>query len=244
MAELSASYFDDWYSASLASPHDGRSSRFLQLPEGVCSNSSLPGPGLDDVVRELESISGGHVVDLGCGRGHLSVEIARRVGCRVTGIDFSRIAIEAARRRGASAAVDAAFQVADMRSTGLPDHCADAVVSIDAMYFPRPLSAVTAECGRLLRGGGRLIATGWEPVDREPRLPAALQAAGFINVRVHDRPAWSAIERERWIGLLEVSNSTGDPSLAADQTEATSVLAEFDQRRRVMVTAVTVPRSL
>ncbi|WP_162146198.1 class I SAM-dependent methyltransferase [Amycolatopsis vancoresmycina] len=39
------------------------------------------------------------LVNLACGRGGYGLEIARRRGCRVVGIDFSEVAIEQARRR-------------------------------------------------------------------------------------------------------------------------------------------------
>ncbi|WP_410628466.1 SAM-dependent methyltransferase [Amycolatopsis sp. cmx-8-4] len=47
----------------------------------------------------LDLRAGRVLVDLACGRGGYGLEIARRSGCRVVGIDFSRVAIEHARRR-------------------------------------------------------------------------------------------------------------------------------------------------
>ncbi len=42
---------------------------------------------------------GDAVLDLACGRGGYGMEIARRTGARLIGIDFSTAALEAARSR-------------------------------------------------------------------------------------------------------------------------------------------------
>jgi SAM-dependent methyltransferase len=237
MPELSADYFDNWYSAALASAHDGEVSCFLGLPDGVRSNSSLPGRGLDEIARLLQ-LSGSHdVIDLGCGRGQLRLELVRRTGCDITGVDFSSVAITAAREQLADCSANARFVVGDMTQIGLATDCADVVVSIDALYFPRPLSAVTEECRRLLRPEGQLIASGWEPTGREPRMRTALESAGFADIAIEDRPEWAAIERYRWLRLLEIDNADDDLALAADQAEAGKVLSEWQERRRVLVTA-------
>lgn len=57
------------------------------------------------------------VADLGCGKGAVAVEVASRIGCRVTGIDAFAPFIDAARRLSERRGVDdrCRFMVADVR---------------------------------------------------------------------------------------------------------------------------------
>ena len=58
---------------------------------------------VDFIVDELDLKSGDRVLDVGCGAGRHSVELARR-GCQVTGIDISTGMLDEARK--AAAAID------------------------------------------------------------------------------------------------------------------------------------------
>jgi SAM-dependent methyltransferase len=60
---------------------------------------------------------GRRVIDVGCGTGELTIELARR-GCDATGIDISPVAIEIARSKARSAGLAVSFQVGD--ATRLP----------------------------------------------------------------------------------------------------------------------------
>ena len=243
VTQLSAQYFDEWYAASIASRHDADVARLLLLPEGVVTNSSLCGPGFDEVVRRLDVHQGELVADLGCGRGQFGIELRRRSGCRVAGVDFSAVAIRAARSHAEAHGhirPDVDFAVGELIATGLADGCADAVMSIDALFFGKPLSAVAEESKRVLRPGGRLVATGWEPADdsdtKRPRIGRALTDSGFRDVQVEQRRDWYEIEHQRWRAVAAMDDD-GDAMLRSDQREAESVLAMWDERRRILVTA-------
>src|SRR5262249_31607601 len=73
----------------------------------------------DFLERQLKMPRGGRILDVPCGMGRHSVEMAKR-GYRVTGVDLSRECIEDARKSGAAARVDVAWRQADMRD--LPWH--------------------------------------------------------------------------------------------------------------------------
>ena len=83
---------------------------------------------LDTVLRATGAMPGSRVLDMACGRGRHSIELASR-GFEVTGIDLSPNAIETALAAAAVKELDVDFRVADMR-----DHvcsgCFDLVVNL------------------------------------------------------------------------------------------------------------------
>lgn len=93
---------------------------------------------------------GERVLDLGCGDGHLTLELARR-GCRVLGVDSSRPQIDMARRLGLEAVV------LDARSLGFRS-CFDAVFSNAALHWVKDPEAAIAGVRNALRPGGRFVA--------------------------------------------------------------------------------------
>ena len=64
-----------------------------------------------------EGLSGGRVLEVGCGSGRVAVPLARR-GYRVVGIDVFPLFVERARERARSEGVDAEFLVVDARRMG------------------------------------------------------------------------------------------------------------------------------
>jgi SAM-dependent methyltransferase len=102
---------------------------------------------------------GARVLDVGCGRGRHSIELARR-GYHATGIDLSEASIEEAREAAAEADVDVTFDVGDMREPYC-DGCMDGVVNLfttfgyfqDDAESERAIRAMTTA----LRPGGWLV---------------------------------------------------------------------------------------
>jgi len=105
-----------------------------------------------EVVELLSPRTGERVLDVGCGTGHLTAEIAAR-GAEVTGIDASAEMIAEARRHHPGLA----FEVADAASYRT-DRPFDAVFSSAALHWMKPPEAVAAAIGGALRPGGRLVA--------------------------------------------------------------------------------------
>jgi methyl halide transferase len=75
-------------------------------------DSGVPSAELIAVLNEAK-IAPGTAVEMGCGTGTNSVHLAER-GFTVTGLDFSPLALEQARRKAQRAAVDVAFLQADL----------------------------------------------------------------------------------------------------------------------------------
>lgn len=239
--------FDRWYADRVESPvADELVRRMLALPPDLQSTSLLSGPGLDEVVAILDLRPGQVLLDLACGRGGYGLEIVRRTGCRLIGVDFSAVAIDQAEDRAADLAIPADFQVGQLTGIGLPDAGADAVLIVDAFQFADPKPDALRECLRVLRPGGRLVITTWEPVDpaderlplrmRQVDLARQLPEAGFADVEVTSKPEWREIEQRFWQESLTV-DAGADPAMQSMQEEARRVLEAFDRRRRVLARA-------
>jgi SAM-dependent methyltransferase len=219
--------------------------RVLGLPAGLRSTSVLGGAGLDEVVEILDLSPGQVLLDLACGRGGYGREIARRTGCRLAGVDFSAVAIAQARDSGGD------FRVGTMSATGLDATSVDAVLVVDAYQFAEPKLDALRECLRVLRPGGRLVITTWEPADAtDERLPvrlrqidlaAQLPAAGFVDAEVVGTPEWRALENTFWQESLAL-DAGDDLAVRSMPEEARRVPAVFHGRRRVLATVTAPPR--
>lgn len=245
---VDAEYFDNWYAdIERSSAREALFTSFLDLPPEVGPSNLVPRAGLDELVGVLELDTDGLLVDLACGRGGPGMYVARAAGSRLRGVDFSAEAVrQATSRRGLFGLSErASFVVGDLTATGLPSGEADAVLCVDAVQFaPDPTDAIT-EMLRLLRPGGRVALTCWEPIEPgDPELPVrlrdldlatALTAGGFTDVVVEKRPAWREVERQLWEHVAAMP-SDGDPAIASMQAEASRTLPTFDRFRRVLAT--------
>ncbi|WP_433040303.1 class I SAM-dependent methyltransferase [Dactylosporangium sp. CS-033363] len=244
MSALDAAYFDQWYADMATSPaRDAILSRTLDVPSSYGLPGVLTGPALDELSAALGLPADGLLLDIACGRGGYGIELARRAGSRLIGVDFSAVALSSAVPLAASRLPGrASFQVGTLDATGLDSGIADGLMCIDAVQFAAPPLAGLAEFRRLLKPGGRLVVTCWEGSSAD--VPARIQAvdlardlplAGFVDVLVEDRPGWRAAERSLWEEALAAPPS--DPAIVALQDEARSSLATFDVMHRVFATA-------
>ena len=122
---LDASYFDQWYADMESSPdRDAIVTRALGPARRSSSSTSLlTWAGIAEVTEALRLPPGGLLVDAACGRGGYGIEIARRTGARLLGVDFSAVALEQARRSSARRlpAAGPQFQAGTLTATGLAD---------------------------------------------------------------------------------------------------------------------------
>ena len=104
------------------------------------------------VVELLAPKPGERILDMGCGTGHLTAQIAES-GAEVVGIDSSEDMVRVASENYPHIR----FKVADARS--LPfDGEFDAVFSNAVLHWVRPPEAVVDSVRRALRPGGRFVA--------------------------------------------------------------------------------------
>ena len=115
----------------------------------------------------LELAPGHRVIDVGCGTGATTVELARRVapGGEALGVDISPTLITASQSTAADAEVaNVSFRVADAQVDPLGDRDVDAVYSrFGVMFFVDPVAAFT-NIRRSLRPDGELAFACWQPV--------------------------------------------------------------------------------
>jgi SAM-dependent methyltransferase len=241
--DLAAS-FDAWYDAMTDAPaKDAIVQRHLGLPPDLLSTSTLSWQGIEQVAAELSLDATELLVDLACGRGGYGLELASRTGARLIGIDIAPAAIRAARELASRRGIECDFRVGDLVASGLPDGVADAVMVVDAIQFPTRPSGAYEEIFRILRPGGRVVLTCWEPLDREDAaLPAILRdvdlsrglsEAGFVDVDVQEHDEWRVAERAMWTDAAELEPGD-DEALASLHEEAVRALPVLDHVRRVL----------
>lgn len=127
-------------------------------------------------IEHLAVAPGERVVDIGCGCGGTTAEIAASVqpGGRAVGIDVSDTMVEAARRRFP----DVEFHVADAEmSRTLPGAPYDAAFSRMVLMLLADPIAGCATVRRSMRPGGRLAATFFRDPGSTPWLSAVLLGA-------------------------------------------------------------------
>lgn len=164
----------------------------------------------------LDPRAGETLLDVGCGCGDTSLELARRVGPEgeVLGLDISGPMLEVARRRAAEAGAEGLeFRQADAQTAALPGG-RDAVFSrFGVMFFSDPAAAF-ANLRRSLRPGGRLAFVCWRPLAENlwMRLPAEA-AAGLVPAAPPPEPGapgpFAFTDPDRVRGILAEAGFSG-----------------------------------
>jgi ubiquinone/menaquinone biosynthesis C-methylase UbiE len=139
-------------------------------------------------------VTGRRVLDLGCGEGAYSRELARR-GARVTGIDGSGRLIAAARKRAAAAGLDIDHQQAnasalDRFASGSFDLVVASMILMNVEDYP----AAIREAYRVLAPGGAIVLSITHPCFSAPVSDwvggKGRRARHFAVDRYFERIAW------------------------------------------------------
>lgn len=153
---------------------------------------------------------GERVLDIGCGCGQTTVELARRVGPegRVLGVDVSGPMLADAQRRAAEAEdASIGFVQADAQTHAFEPGAFDLAFSrFGVMFFEDPAAAF-ANLLSALRPGGRLVFACWQEIGRNPWMlvPAAAAAKHVEIPRPSDPTApgpFAFADPERVGGLI------------------------------------------
>lgn len=161
-------------------------------------------------MQRLGDLSGRRVLDIGCGCGDATLELARRAGPSgsVTGLDVSAPMLGAAQRRAAAEGLgNATFERADAQVHAFAAASYDALFSrFGVMFFTDPRLAFTNLRGAL-RPGGRLAFACWRTITENEWMMVPLRAA-LEHVPPPPPPAADApgpfafADRERVEGIL------------------------------------------
>jgi len=184
-------------------------------------------------------VPGERVVDIGCGGGATSMEIARRVGERgeVLGIDVSPALIAAATARASQAGIaNLRFLNADA-ATARVERPFDRLFSRFGIMFFADFAAAFANLRRMVRAGGRADLAVWAsprenpwmgelrailsryvelpaPVPRAPG-PFALEEPEFLRSLL-TTAGFASVDIERWRGEQLMGGAGADAASAAD----------------------------
>jgi SAM-dependent methyltransferase len=124
-------------------------------------------PITDEVMRTAELKPGECVLDLGCGTGAVTLEAARAVlpGGSVTAVDIAAQMLLIARMRLGSYA-NVKFEMA--RAAEIPEETAsqDVVLSSLMLMFAINKLAAAREIARVLKPGGRIVASVWDKPEK------------------------------------------------------------------------------
>ncbi|XDA99222.1 methyltransferase domain-containing protein [Sulfitobacter sp. LCG007] len=191
--------------------------RHMALLEALWGEGYLSPGGPEEVARVVAGVplQGRHVLDIGCGSGAIALSLARDHGAeKVTGIDVETPVCEAARRRVSEAGMTERIEILEVVPGPLPfpDSSFDVVFSKDSIIHIPDKEFLAAEVFRVLKPDGWFAASDWlishdgapsaemaeyvalEDLDfamaSPARYAAALEGAGFEEVRLTNRNAW------------------------------------------------------
>ncbi len=142
----------------------------------------------------------GPALDLGCGTGRWSVDLARR-GWEVVGVDVVPKAVQTARQRATEAGVDAVFKegdVTELREIGIGS---DISFFLDVECFnhlnDRQRKAVGREVNALADADATMLLLVWSRARRGPLPPGASD-----DDLVRAFPGWQIVDQQPYAGEM------------------------------------------
>ncbi len=175
---------------------------------GSARKDYVPGRSWAAWARALTLLIPGspRVVDIGCGDGGLSLELARFAG-HVTGVDKRADHLRKARARAKRARLrHVSFKKGDMQDLPFADGDFDLAVLSQSLHFADAPDEALAEAARVVTRGGRVVVIDLLPHDEEwvgdrlghrsrgfapARLRALMKNAGLTRIRAERLPGRS-----------------------------------------------------
>jgi sarcosine/dimethylglycine N-methyltransferase len=156
-----------------------------------------------DILCERAGIRREHrILDVCSGLGGPARWIAHRIGCRVTGLDFTQSRVESARRLTGRVGLDhlVDFVHGDATAMALPNAMCDVVISQEAWLHIPDKPTVIGQCVRVLKPGGLLAFT-----DVTRRGPLTLAEESWMAAEMQ---APRVASSERYLELLRANGCT------------------------------------
>lgn len=158
--------------------------RYLDTPSPWTDNANA------FVVAETNDLPPGSALDLACGEGRNALWLARR-GWRVTGLDFSSVAIQRARVRAAEEELDAQFETVDLREWH-PDGRFDLVCLVYLHLVHDDMASIMSRSAEAVAEGGTLFVIGHH-VDNLAHGTGGPQTSEVLYTQ-DDLTAWCPLE--------------------------------------------------
>lgn len=110
------------------------------------------------LVSRMEAAPSDRILDVACGTGAVALELVRRFGCSVVGVDQSSAMLAEARRRVARAGQSARVDLREARAEALPfdDGSFDGATFTYLLRYLDDPAATLRELARVVRPGGRI----------------------------------------------------------------------------------------
>lgn len=220
-------------------------------------------PFSEAMLRVAAVRPGEHVMDIGCGCGATTIDLASRSGPtgRVLGVDISAPMIARARDRATALKSRAEFMLADAATQNFGTDSFDLLTSrFGIMFFVEPIAAF-AHIRDALTPGGRTAFVCWRPMKenswiaaplfaalphippQEPAVPGAPGPFAFDDKdrfrRVLTEAGYSSIDIEPHDAALSVGAGDDPVEMALRQTleigPVSRIMKDLDEDRRVRV---------
>lgn len=184
---------------------------FFDFAAEVGLTKHIGGVEATDALLELCHVDESkYVLDVGCGVGVTPVQVVKKYGSRVVGVDISAKMIEhceeRARRERVTERIE--FRVADAQDLPFEDDLFDAVITESVTAFPEDKQRVVSEYVRVTKPGGYvgLNESTWLKVPPPPELVDWVSQDVGYNVQPQTIEAWVGyLERA---GLQEICVKT------------------------------------
>lgn len=111
------------------------------------------------LMAEAEAVRPGRALDIGCGEGRNAVWLATK-GWVVTGVDFSSVGLEKARRLADAQGVEVEWVLADLRTYHPARQAYDLVIVLYLHLGPEDRPAVHGAAASALAPGGTMVVLG------------------------------------------------------------------------------------
>ncbi|CDX16568.1 Methyltransferase type 11 [Mesorhizobium sp. ORS 3324] len=130
---------------------------------------------------DFAGLAGGErILDVGCGTGSLTFELAKSAGlAEIQAIDFSPVFVEAARERNTDPRIT--FSQADATVLPFEDNAFDRALALLVLHFVPEAGKAVAEMRRVVRPGGVVAAVVWDHLGGMPGMRMMVDTVATLS---------------------------------------------------------------